>query len=97
MAAGARKHGLKVVAVTSLAHDRATDNGAPIVGLSREEFFSNGQPSLRSSPLTKRYGWGVHANSDGKVALLAIESDEYAALVNDPGISHLQAMRSSRK
>jgi hypothetical protein len=66
-------------------------------GLSREEFFSNGQPCLRSSPLTKRYGWGVHANSDGKVALLAMESDEYAALVNDPGISQLQAMRSSRK
>lgn len=25
----------------------------------REKFFSKGQPSFRSSPLTKRYGWGV--------------------------------------
>lgn len=26
----------------------------------RERFFSKGQPCLRSSPLAKRYGWGVH-------------------------------------
>jgi len=32
----------------------------------REKFFSKGQPCFRSSPLTKRYGWGVHNNSEGK-------------------------------
>lgn len=35
----------------------------------RTAFFSKGQPCLRASPLTKRYGWGVHFNKDGKIAL----------------------------
>jgi hypothetical protein len=34
----------------------------------RGNFFSRGQPCMRSSPLTKRYGWGVHSNRDGKIA-----------------------------
>jgi len=28
----------------------------------REKFFSKGQPCFRASPLTKRYGWGVHSD-----------------------------------
>ena len=32
----------------------------------REQFFSKGQPCLRCSPLTKRYGWGIHCDSKGK-------------------------------
>src|SRR5687767_10660958 len=31
----------------------------------REAFFSKGQPCMRASPLTKRYGWGVHSNGEG--------------------------------
>jgi hypothetical protein len=33
----------------------------------REQFFSKGQPCFRASPLTKRYGWGVHNDQDGKI------------------------------
>jgi hypothetical protein len=65
--------------------------------ISRDEFFAKGQPCFRASALTKRYGWGVHSNEDGKIALYAIESDDYKRLSSEEGIKHLKAMRSNRK
>jgi len=62
----------------------------------KEKFFSNGQPCFRSSPLPKRYGWGVHSNSEGKIALYAIESEEYKRFTQDQNLVHLKAMRSKR-
>lgn len=62
----------------------------------REIFFSKGQPCLRSSSLGKRYGWGIHCNEQGKVALFAMESKEYKKLADDQTIKHLKAMRSKR-
>lgn len=64
--------------------------------LSRSEFFCKDQPCMRFPPLTKRYGWGVHSNSEGKVAIFPIESDEYKKLVKDKNLKHLQGMRSRR-
>jgi Family of unknown function (DUF6157) len=66
-------------------------------GISREEFFSKGQPCFRSSPLTKRYGWGVHSDSDGKIAIFPIESPEYARLAGDASLRQLTGMRSARR
>ncbi|HEU4553951.1 MAG TPA: DUF6157 family protein [Chitinophaga sp.] len=63
----------------------------------REKFFSKGQPCLRASPLTKRYGWGVHANEAGKIALYGVDSDEYKKLAKDKTLQHVKAMRSKRK
>ncbi|WP_144874387.1 DUF6157 family protein [Microbacterium sp. 1.5R] len=62
----------------------------------REAFFSKGQPCLRSSPLGKRYGWGIDHDADGRVALVPRESDEYALRAADPAIAHTKAMRSRR-
>jgi hypothetical protein len=62
----------------------------------REKFYSKGQPCLRSSPLTKRYGWGVHNNAEGKVAIFAMESSEYKKFSKDKGLAHTKAMRSKR-
>lgn len=62
----------------------------------REAFFSKGQACLRASPLGKRYGWGVHANEDGKVAIYARESPEYKKFASDAALTHTKAMRSSR-
>lgn len=62
----------------------------------REKFFSKGQPCFRASPLTKRYGWGVHSNLSGKIALLGRESETYQNLMNDPSISRVKAMRSRK-
>jgi Family of unknown function (DUF6157) len=62
----------------------------------REQFLRKGHPHLRASPLAKRYGWGIHNNADGKVALIAVESPEYQQLLNDPRITKIKAFRSTR-
>ncbi len=62
----------------------------------RAEFFSRGQPCLRSSPLAKSYGWGLHFDADGRVAIYPRGSEEYERLRRDPALRHLKAMRSSR-
>lgn len=62
----------------------------------RAEFFSKGQPCLRSSPLAKTYGWGIHYDGESKIALYARGSAEYARLESDSSLQHLKAMRSAR-
>jgi hypothetical protein len=62
----------------------------------RKQFFSKGQACMRASPLTKRYGWGVHNNEEGKVAVYAVGSDSYEKLKNDRNLKTVKAMKSSR-
>lgn len=62
----------------------------------RERFFAKDQACLRSSPLGKRYGWGVHHDGAGRVALVPVGSAEYQALVADAALTHVKAMRSKR-
>ena len=62
----------------------------------REIFFAKGQPCFRASPLTKRYGWGVHSNDEGKIALFAMDSEAYQDMVANNAIAKKKAMRSSR-
>lgn len=62
----------------------------------RETYFSKGRACLRSSSLCKRYGWGIHYNQDGKIAIYGVESKGYQKLANDETLDHLKAMRSSR-
>ncbi len=59
-------------------------------------FFSKGQACLRTSPLAKRYAWGIHHNSKGMVAIFPMESTEYKKLVMDKNLKQLKAMRSKR-
>lgn len=61
-----------------------------------EKFFSRGQPCMRSSALPKRYGWGVHSNEQGKLALVAVEDARYKKLLGDKNTKHFKAMRSKR-
>ena len=62
----------------------------------REEFFSKGQPCFRASPLTKRYGWGVHYDQDGKMAIFGAESAEYKKLSKDKSLQVIKAMKSKK-
>lgn len=62
----------------------------------KNDFFSKGQACLRTSPLSKRYAWGIHSNSEGKVALVPSESETYDALVNDATVAKVFAMKSKR-
>ena len=62
----------------------------------RALFFSKGQPCFRASPLTKRYGWGIHSNEEGKIAMYRVESEAYQKLVADESVIKKKAMRSKR-
>ena len=77
----------------------ADRNGVKEVDLeqARSAFFSKGQPCFRSSPLSKRYGWGIHHNEKGKIALYGMETEAYRQFVGQPGLKVVNAMRSKRK
>lgn len=62
----------------------------------REDFFATGQPCLRASPLTKTHGWGVAFDAEGRAALCAVESEEYADYLARPDLRILTAMRTKR-
>jgi hypothetical protein len=62
----------------------------------RREFLTEGHPHLRVSALAKRYGWGIHNDAEGKIALVAVESPEYKRLMNDPRTTKIKAFRSKR-
>jgi hypothetical protein len=60
------------------------------------EFFGRSMACMRASPLPKTYGWGLHFDPRGKVALVAMESALYRRLSGDPAIEQTRAMRSKR-
>ncbi|MDA8130152.1 MAG: DUF6157 family protein [Elusimicrobia bacterium] len=62
----------------------------------REKFFSKRQPCLRTSPLGKAYGWGIHFRRDGKIALYAVDSGEYRQYSRDKSLKQIKAMRSGK-
>ena len=69
----------------------------------RREFYAKSQPCLRSSPLGKRYGWGIHADGAGRLALVGVGTDEYAAFVSrarrttsGAPVRVIRAMRNAR-
>ena len=69
------KHPYKYTSDEVLFHVFAVKNKVALQSLviERQKFFSKGQPCFRSSPLTKRYGWGVHNDAEGKIEIYGIE------------------------
>ncbi len=65
----------------------------------REAFFAKPQACLRSSPLPKRYGWGLLFDGNGRISLCPMESNEYEEISSGkrPEIKVLKALRSSRR
>ena len=62
----------------------------------RTGFFAKPQACLRVSPLVKQFGWGVHHDGEGRIALVAMESDDYARLLADPAVKKTPGVRRSR-
>lgn len=62
----------------------------------RDLYFSKGRACFRASPLTKRYGFGVHNNEKGKIALIPMESAEYQNFLNNTAIKKVKAMRTKK-
>lgn len=64
--------------------------------MARAAFFAKGQACMRASPLPKQYGWGVHADAAGRVALVACDDELYKKMQADDTIKKVRAMRSKR-
>ncbi len=62
----------------------------------RAAFFAKSQACLRTSPLAKRYGWGIHHDAEARIALVPVGSDRYRALADDTALQQLKASRSRR-
>lgn len=62
----------------------------------KADFFSKGQACFRASPLTKRYGWGVHFDEMGKMAIYAVDSEAYKELSAKRELQLVRAMRNKR-
>lgn len=45
----------------------------------RKLYFSKGRPCFRASPLTKTYGWIIHADAKGNIA----RDRDYKAFINN--------------
>ena len=64
----------------------------------RAAFFAKPHPCLRASALPKRYGWGVHYDAQGRIALYGADTDDYRRLSRggkgDPAV--VRAMRNRR-
>ncbi|WP_373232969.1 DUF6157 family protein [Cohnella sp.] len=64
----------------------------------RDEFFQRPMPCLRASMLPKKYGWGIHFNGEGKLALVPVESPDYKRFAegDNGSVKVLAAMRNSK-
>lgn len=62
----------------------------------RAQVFSKKHACLRASALTKRYGFGVHYDDEGKIALYPMESPEYQSFLKDKQVEKRKAMRQKR-
>lgn len=63
----------------------------------RAVLFGKPYPCMRASPLPKKYGWGVHHDSSGRIALYGAETPEYRRLaLGAGGVEVVAAMRSKR-
>lgn len=64
----------------------------------REALFQKNHPCMRASMLTKKYGWGVHHDQEGKMALYGMETEEYRRFVEggEEGLKLVYGMRNSR-
>ncbi|MBL3645221.1 hypothetical protein JMN23_22955 [Bacillus sp. RHFB] len=63
----------------------------------REQFLSKSKACFRASPLVKNYGWGIHYNNQGKIAIYDVNSEMYNHLLKQDDITKLKGMRSKRK
>ena len=64
--------------------------------VARAALFAKPQACLRASPLVKNFGWGLHHDSEGRVAAFGVETETYHALVSRADVTVVPGMRSRR-
>jgi hypothetical protein len=62
----------------------------------RAQFFSQSHPCLRTSPLVKQYGWGIHHDETAKIALYGVGTADYRRLSQSPDLTVVAGMRNKR-
>lgn len=62
----------------------------------RDEFFKKDQPCLRTSPLTRTYGWGIVFDAAGRAALCSVDSEEYQQFEESDAYTTVKALRTKR-
>lgn len=82
--------------VLFLVHAQRNDLTKQEYPSARTDFFSKPKACLRASPLTKTYGFGIHANRDGKLAICGMETQQYEKFVRDTKIHKVAAMRNRK-
>ncbi|WP_210210450.1 DUF6157 family protein [Methylocystis hirsuta] len=64
--------------------------------IARAAFFSKPQACLRASPLAKQYGWGLHHDERGRVAVYGVETEAYRKLAARDDLKLVPGMRNRR-
>ena len=64
----------------------------------RKELFAKPHACMRASQLTKQYGWGVHHDDQGRMALYGMESADYQRFAKGEvqGVEVVVSMRRQR-
>jgi hypothetical protein len=64
----------------------------------RAALFAKPHACMRASPLPKKYGWGVHHDGRGRIALYGVEWEEYLRFASGAiaGVEVVAALRSKR-
>lgn len=64
----------------------------------KAEFYGKPTACFRASMLAKKYGWGIHFDEAGRMALVPMESPDYRRFVEGQvaGVKLLAAMRNNK-
>ncbi|MBO1112216.1 DUF6157 family protein [Bordetella petrii] len=62
----------------------------------RDIFFAKPQACLRTSPLVKQYGWGIHHDAGAKVAAYGVDTDAYREFSTRKSLKIVAGVRSHR-
>jgi hypothetical protein len=91
---------LKASVKTTNYHDTfimvAPDSLATQANGERSQFAAKPKACLRASPLVKTHGWGLHHDTQARVAAIALEDPAYARFAADPHLKVVAGMRSRR-
>lgn len=63
----------------------------------QKQFSAKSKACFRASPLVKKYGWGIHYDEEGKIAIYDMNSEPYKQFLQSGDMTILKGMRSKRK
>lgn len=92
----ARPYGLTSDDLLFEVHARRSGIADADRAAARADFFARPQACLRTSPLVKKHGWGLHHDGEGRVAAVGVGTDAYRDLSARGDLKQTVGMRSGR-